>query len=142
MNSKDYESLQDEQIITLFQEKRDERLFETLYLRYKNKIYGYIRQFFLYQSDEDAKELLNEVFIKVYQSLPKLNNAGAFKVWIYRIARNVCINWLKKNKKNKQEISFDKLGQTIESDYLNPEENTLKHERRIFILKSILKLIE
>ena len=50
------------------------------------------------QNEEEAKDISQEIFIKVYRSLQKFDEKSAFSTWIYRIAVNTCIDALRKKK--------------------------------------------
>lgn len=70
--------------------------------RYEDKLLRYIKRF-VYDQD-DARDVLQDVFIKTYQNLKSFDHDYKFNSWIYRIAHNECVNYLKKNKK--EGISF------------------------------------
>jgi RNA polymerase sigma-70 factor, ECF subfamily len=63
---------------------------------------------------EDAENLLQEVFIKVYKNINEYNYDLQFSSWIYRIAHNITIDHHRKNK-DKINISLD----TDDTDYVN-----------------------
>lgn len=54
----------------------------------------------LLHNKEDAEEITQDVFLKVYRSLPGFNKKSAFSTWLYRLTINTCLNFLRK-KKNK-----------------------------------------
>ena len=69
-------------------------LYESLY----GKMLGVCMR---YSKDRDeAKDMLQEGFIKVFGNIEKYNNKGSFEGWIRRIIVNACIDQLRKNKKN------------------------------------------
>jgi RNA polymerase sigma-70 factor, ECF subfamily len=63
---------------------------------------------------EEAENLLQEVFIKVYENINDYNEELAFSSWIYRITHNITIDHHRKNK-DKKSISLE----TQDSDYIN-----------------------
>jgi RNA polymerase sigma-70 factor (ECF subfamily) len=63
---------------------------------------------------EEAENLLQEVFIKVYKNINDYNKSLQFSSWIYRIAHNTSIDYYRKNK-NKQSVSLE----TDDNDYVN-----------------------
>lgn len=74
----------------------DSQAFEVLYDRYKDRIFSYIRNILNYNQD-DASNVLSDVFIKVFEYL-KNYEVKNFKTFIYRIAHNTAIDWIRGNK--------------------------------------------
>lgn len=84
----------DEQLVVLALEKPDNFLY--LIQRYKGKLIAYIRRITNINSD-DAEDILQEVFIKVYQNLNDFDTDLKFSSWIYRITHNQVISHYRKN---------------------------------------------
>lgn len=61
------------------------------------------------KSVTDAEEILQEGFIRVFRYLPEFRNEGPLGAWIRRIIVTTALNYLKKNKKYRQEMSFDEM---------------------------------
>ncbi len=79
----------------------DELQFETLYNEHKKLVYNLCLQYVL--NAEDAQDITQEVFVKVYQHYHQYNPAAAsLKTWIYRIAINQCLDFLKARKTKKR----------------------------------------
>lgn len=72
-----------------------EELFSKLYSRYEPPILLYTRR--LLGNDEDARDSTQDAFLKAYRSLPETLANGGFQpqAWLYRIATNVCLDWLR-----------------------------------------------
>ena len=70
---------------------------EALYDRFSPRMLGVCYRFA--KSREDAEDMLQEGFIKVFTQLHQYRNEGALEGWIRRIIVHTCINVLKKNKK-------------------------------------------
>jgi RNA polymerase sigma-70 factor (ECF subfamily) len=85
----------DEELITSFQ-NGDESAFNKLVLRYQERIYWTIRRFVGHH--DDADDILQDVFIRVYNSLNEFRGESNFFTWLYRISVNVSLNFLKKRK--------------------------------------------
>lgn len=68
-----------------------------LYLRYSPKMLGVCFRYG--HNREDAEDMLQEGFIKVFSQIHNFENRGSFEGWIRRIMVHTCINVLKKNKK-------------------------------------------
>ena len=93
----------DEQIAALVQQG-DSESFRFIVERYEPKMSRYAKRF-LFDSDE-AKDLLQEVFIKAYVHIRSFDIDRKFSPWLYRIAHNEFVNAVKKKKKEKDTISL------------------------------------
>ena len=71
----------------------DVRAFEQLFQQYHRGIYNTIYQ--MTHNDADAADLTQEVFVRAYRALPRLQTPEAFTSWLYRIAVNLSRNWLR-----------------------------------------------
>jgi RNA polymerase sigma-70 factor (ECF subfamily) len=74
----------------------DEKAFETLYYRYRQPLYGYLNN--LTGNSCEADEVFSETWQKVIKKLPKYQDNGKFSAWLFRIARNIFIDNLRRNK--------------------------------------------
>jgi RNA polymerase sigma-70 factor (ECF subfamily) len=77
----------------------DDLAFEELVRKYQNYIFRLA--FSMVKDEEDAKELTQEVFIKVYTSIRGFTGRASLSTWLYRITYNLCLDYLKKNKKKR-----------------------------------------
>ncbi len=73
----------------------NKRELEILFGKYKAYVYTICHQFT--RSNEDALDLTQEVFLKVYKSIGKVKVNDDFKPWIRRITVNTCINYNRDN---------------------------------------------
>jgi RNA polymerase sigma-70 factor, ECF subfamily len=71
----------------------DVRAFEQLFEQYHRGIYNTVYQ--MTRNEADAADLTQEVFIRAYRALPRLQTPEAFTAWLYRIAVNLSRNWLR-----------------------------------------------
>lgn len=68
----------------------DEAAFEELLRMYSPRLRFYVSKM-LHERHESADDLLQEIWLSVYRALPRLNDAAAFRAWVFRIARDrVC----------------------------------------------------
>ena len=65
---------------------------------------------------QDAEEITQDVFVKVYQSLSSFNNKAAFSTWLYRITVNSSLNYLRKKKRKGFWVSLSELVQLPSKD--------------------------
>jgi len=71
----------------------DVRAFEQLFQQYQKGIYNAIYQ--IVRSESDAADLTQDVFVRAYRALPRLQSPEAFTSWLYRIAINLSRNHLR-----------------------------------------------
>ena len=90
----------------------DTEAFTELVSRYQKPVYNLVYR--LLGNSEDAKDITQETFVKAYQSLSKYNLELAFHSWLFRIAQNLSIDYLRW-KKRRPTVSIDET--TEESDY-------------------------
>jgi len=73
----------------------DLQAFERLFDHYHRGIYNVIFQ--MLRSEADAADLTQDVFVRAWKSLPRLEAPEAFSSWLYRIATNLSRNWIRDN---------------------------------------------
>lgn len=117
--------------------------FEELITGYEKKIYNTAYRFF--HNSEDASDITQEIFIKVYTSLSKFREGSSFSTWVYRIAVNTCIDFYRKKREPtlpiNEEIASSDSGAANRA-HLSPEEAIEKRELRDEIQRAIDKLPE
>ena len=95
----------DDQILSLCKEKaRIEQGFKLLMLKYQERLYWHVRRM-VFEHD-DANDVIQNAFIKVYKSIHKFEGKSKLYTWLYRIATNEAITFLNKKKK-KSTASLD-----------------------------------
>jgi RNA polymerase sigma-70 factor (ECF subfamily) len=88
-----------------------------LYLKYSPKMLAVCYRFS--QNKEDAEDMLQEGFIKVYTQIQTFRSQGSFEGWIRRIIVHTCINHLKKNKKFAESVDL------IHANYIPTREDSV-----------------
>lgn len=88
-----YASLTDEELVALVQDKEQEA-FAQIISRYQGKIFSYIYR--LTNHREEALDITQDVFMKAYKYMHTVDTERKFSSWLYRIAHNESVNWLKK----------------------------------------------
>lgn len=81
----------------------DANAFEELVLKYEKTVYNLALR--MVGDRDDASDMTQEAFIKAYGSLYSFRGDSKFSVWIYRIATNVCLDFLR-SKSRKQQVSL------------------------------------
>lgn len=99
-----------------------EQGFRMLMEKYQSSMYWHIRRMLV--SHEDAEDVLQETFIKVFRHLGEFRSESSLSTWIYRIATNECIRFLNRKKEvsmSTEEIQADLMNKLMASDYVDYE---------------------
>lgn len=91
----------------------DLNAYDDLVRRYQERIYGTIYQ--MTSNHEDANDLAQETFIKAYQALQSFKGDSSFFTWLYRIAVNKTLNFLK-SRKSRTQMSLNDMDFNLEND--------------------------
>ena len=115
--------------------------FGELVERYQDKLLRYGRKFL---RDDDAEDIVQDVFIKAYENIQSFDTTRRFSPWIYRIAHNEAVNYLKRKSK-RYTISWDDIATSKDkldtaTDEQPPEEKWLQQEIKEEITEAIKKL--
>lgn len=105
-------------IISLLNAGQYEEVFNAIVDSYSERLYWHIRR--LVYSHEDTDDLMQEVFIKVWRALPAFRGESQLYTWLYRIATNEALNFIRKEK-GKAEIDVELAdalaGEKIDDDF-------------------------
>ena len=120
--------------------------FDKLMTKYYQHIYNLIYKMIFRK--EDVEDLTQEAFIKAFNSLENFDKQFAFSTWLYKIATNNCIDYLRKKKLST--FSIDKEISSEDSDYkfeipdtnYVPDNNIMQEERKKIIDEAIESLPE
>jgi len=109
-----------------------QKAFADLMQRYKDSIY--FMSLKMVNNKEDAMDITVETFAKAFEKLDKYQPEYAFSTWLFRVATNNCIDFLRKKKLNTVSIDNmidedDDRPMQIKSDTLNPEESSIKKQQ-------------
>ena len=78
----------------------DTAAFDELVIKHSPKLYGLV--YHMTANHEDTNDVLQDVFAKAYRSLKRFRGNSAFYTWIYSIAVNMTLNFLKKRKRQRK----------------------------------------
>ena len=111
----------------------DQKAFAELMQRYKDSIYFMALK--MVNNRDDAMDIMIETFGKAFENIDKYKPDFAFSTWLFKIATNNCIDFIRKKKMNMVSINMgndegDEMTLQIKSDILNPEEHSIKREQR------------
>ena len=91
----------------------DAAAFDELMREHHGRIYALLYN--MTSNKEDAEDLLQEVFLKAWQALPKFKGQSSFYTWVYRIGVNRAINYVRKRKRRRG-LSLDDVDLGMERD--------------------------
>ena len=73
-----------------------EHIFNGIVKDYSERLYWHVRR--MVSSHEDADDLLQDIFLKIWTALPSFRGEAQLYTWVWRIATNETLNWLRKEK--------------------------------------------
>ena len=137
--NEDYQTIQDAL-------RGDNRAYRKLMDKYHDAIYSFI--FRMVHDREQVEDLTQEAFIKAFSSLKNFNEEFAFSTWLYKIATNNCIDYIRKRKF--QMYSIDKPVESHDSEYVfelpddsyEADRDVIADQRSVLIRNAINKLPE
>lgn len=127
----------------------DQKAYAELLGRYRDAIYFMILK--MINNKSDAEDLTIEAFGKAFKNIQQYSSDYAFSTWLFKIASNNCIDYLRKNKiSSYQTITpSDEISRsdndseptiTLSSDSLDPEESMIKNQKAILMRTVVEKL--
>nr|WP_169303321.1 sigma-70 family RNA polymerase sigma factor [Pedobacter cryophilus] len=136
--------IEDALILQKFEdEKTRHEAFSILLNKYQQKVYWHIRRIVI--NHDDADDLVQDVFIKVWKNLLNFRQDAQLYTWLYRIATNESITFLNK-KRSKNNISIDDLSEQLsqslnEENYFSGDAIQKKLQKAILTLPEKQKLV-
>ncbi len=138
-------SLEDDRFVTSAL-SGDESAYRKLVNKYEKPLYFHIRK--MIKEKELVEDLVQEVFMKAFHNLATYNNEYAFSTWLYRIATNHTIDYLRKKKLQTLSINEPYQSKDGEMELQLPDNSfatdspMIKKERRKFVTEAIQNLPE
>jgi|TARA_Y100000385_G_scaffold219341_1_gene228747 RNA polymerase sigma-70 factor (ECF subfamily) len=124
---------------------KDQQAFSDLMEKYRDPIYYMLLK--MVNNNDDAEDLTLEAFGKAFNRINQYTPNFAFSTWLFKIATNNCIDFLRKKKKNVMSIDNrvsnndgDEYMFEIKSDGMTPEEITVNEQKIQLIRKYVKKL--
>ncbi|WP_449437943.1 RNA polymerase sigma factor [Pedobacter steynii] len=136
--------VEDSEILEKFSDvKTRNEAFNLLLNKYQQKIYWHIRRLVI--DHDDADDLVQDVFIKVWKNLDSFRSDSQLYTWIYRIATNESITFLNKKKQRNNtpldEVSDELTETLVASSYFNGDKVQLKLQQALLTLPEKQRLI-
>lgn len=121
----------------------DQKAYARLLTRYRDNIFYYILR--MVGGKTDANDLTIETFDKAFRKIETYSDTYAFSTWLYKIAQNTTIDFLRKRKANILHIDYgggdeEDLGvneNTLQSSILDPEESMIRQQEEILVKTQI-----
>ncbi|MEY5001366.1 MAG: hypothetical protein RLZZ211_1402 [Bacteroidota bacterium] len=116
--------------------------FEELVQAFDAQVYKIC--FYLLKNKPDAQDCTQEIFIAIYQALPKFKQESSLQTWIYRISTNKCYEYLRRSRRKKRfgiSVPIDQFfSQTVAAESKNPEQIQIAKEHSLLFWKAVEKL--
>ena len=116
----------------------DERAFEALVNEYSRLVFSVTRR--LCKNEADAEDAAQEVFLKFYRSLSAYRGEAALSSYLYRIATNVCMDFMRRRNECFSLTDEEYAEIDIKDTSPDPEEQAVLAERREVLEKAIASL--
>ncbi len=136
---------EDLELVKLAVKKKDQRAFKKLMSRYKDSIYFMVLK--MVHDASDAEDITLESFGKAFNKLDSYDTKYAFSTWLFKIATNNCIDFIRKKKLATTSLDEpvenekgDDLYMDFKAEVLNPEEKYIKQQRAVSVRGMIEKL--
>ncbi len=135
----------DKELLTLFRNKDNKSYaFNFIVKKYQKRLYWHIRKIVI--NHEDTDDILQNTFIKVWKGLENFKQAAQLYTWLYRIATNEALSFLKQKRTKYFFIPIDdvekQLINTLKSDeYFNGDEIQLKLQKAILTLPKKQRIV-
>ncbi|MDR0754005.1 MAG: RNA polymerase sigma factor [Prevotellaceae bacterium] len=139
-----HSEINDKLLIEMFKSSDSKNFaFNQIVLKYQERIYWHIRK--IVTCHDDADDLVQESFIKIWNSLDKFRGESSLYTWIYRIATNEVLAFLKKQKSHNhvslQDVEND-LRDTLKQDiYFNGDDAQIKLQQILASLPPKQRLV-
>ncbi len=135
--------MEEQQLIELAR-AGDQSAFAQLVDRYEKPVYHQALR--LLNHPEDAADVTQEVFFKVWRALPSFQGDSSFSTWLYRLTGNAAIDLLRREKKRRGDASLDDDGQnwegTLSDPAPTPEQSLERQELREQVSAGLARLSE
>ena len=114
----------------------NEQAFEAIYNLYSNRLYGNLIK--LVKSEEEAQEILQDIFIKIWNKRQEIDVDASFRSYLFKIAENKAYDFFRKLARDKRREK--RLIAIATTEYVHIEEAILKKENEAILEKAIQSL--
>lgn len=138
-------ALYDYQLVRRAVDKKDQKAYAELMSRYRDSIYFMLLK--MINNKDDAEDLTIEAFGKAFNRLHQYTPNYAFSTWLFKIASNNCIDWIRKQKKKTLSIDNpigtedgDEMTIEIRSHGPDPADVVIKEQKALIMREVVEKL--
>ncbi|MFX4262218.1 RNA polymerase sigma factor [Pelotomaculum propionicicum] len=131
--------MEKDELLVAMAQKGDLTAYEALVQRYQHKVFNLASK--MVNNREDALDIAQEIFMQIYIALPGFRGESIFSTWVYRVASNKCLDFLRKRKAEKE-----KTAATIEENVQfgdsrdSPEELAIRREESRRVREALISL--
>lgn len=118
--------------------KGNQKAYEQLFSHYRNAVFHLVQK--IVKREEDAEDLMYVAFAKAFQNLDKYEPTHSFATWLFRIASNASIDFLRKKTAEGMGVVVssgnglvESVTERLESTQLSPEEKVIREQRHHMI---------
>lgn len=138
---------EEDRILVANAKKGDNKAFESLLKKYRKSVYYMLLK--MVKNADDAEDLTQEAFAKAFNSIEKFDSKYAFSTWLFRIATNNCIDFIRK--KRVQTVSIDQpvegddgsnMRFDVKDENPDPNQKVQKKQRQHYLNMAIERLPE
>lgn len=145
MNNFSDRASEDYELVQTALKNSSQAAYSTLMERYRDSIFHTMLK--MVRNNEDAEDLTIEAFGKAFQKLPTYSPSYAFSTWLFKIATNNCIDFIRKQRMKitsidepVKEDSDENFGRLLKANSLNPEESYMLEQRSRLLRNMMDKL--
>ncbi|MFQ6040069.1 MAG: RNA polymerase sigma factor [Candidatus Poribacteria bacterium] len=140
-DSREWNMDNEERVLIQRCQQGDRDAYEQLFLRYKDAVYNVA--YGMLSNTEDAQDMTQEVFLRVFEKISQFRFKSSFSTWLYRIAVNICLDERRKRQKrhaNAAELTerYKRMRPSVNT----PEDELLKKERQSQLQQAFANLKE
>ena len=125
----------DEELFELCR-SRDARSWESLVQRYQDRMLGLAYQFC--GRRDEARDLAQEIFIRLYRNMDQFEPGRAFRPWLYRLARNCCVDHYRRQRRERARTSeAPEAAHELPATGAGPDEELMRRERQATLARAL-----
>lgn len=117
----------------------DQQAYAVLVDRYQRYVFTLTLRFL--KTREDAEEVAQDVFIKVYRSLADFRGASKFSTWLYTIVNTTCITFLRKKKLEIHSLDNEKVFEAADSIDSGMRANLVEQKSKVAMVNQAIRLL-
>jgi RNA polymerase sigma factor (sigma-70 family) len=126
--------MDDQRIIEVYLAHQAPNCFRLLYERYAGKIYA--KSLTILNNAAAAEDVTQEIFAKIFLSLDRFGGKSKFSTWVYSVTYNYCIDYIRRNKKQRRVFSDEEIEKAPDLAEEVPDHELMQMEVRQ--LKTVL----